>query len=260
MVKLDLKNPFNAPVFHMESVSSTMVIARNLAKENKPHGTVICSDYQEAGRGRQGRAWHTEKGKNLMFTLFLKFNEGQFPKALSLRTGLAMALSLEKTFPELNGRIKIKWPNDLMLISTDMVYKAYKIAGILIEIDGNNVFIGIGLNIHQMEFPEALKNKAGSLVHYLDNLQENSRYIILEEFLSSIFMEIKNMENKWLDLIHPRLYKMEETVIFAEGGSNSDHIIKGKLCGLGSEGELLIIPEGEKEKKAFHSGELRIYS
>ena len=257
MIKLYIKNSFSAPVYHMESISSTMVIARNFAKENKPHGTVICTDYQEAGRGRQGRAWHTERGKNLMFTLFLKFNEGQFPKALSLRTGLALALSLENLFPELYGRIKIKWPNDLMLISTDM---AYKIAGILIESDGNNVYIGIGVNIFQLEFPEALKSKAGSLIHFLDNLHDNTRLNILEHFLSFMHREIGVVKDEWQQPIHSKLYMIGENVKFAEGGPLSEQIIEGKLSGMGSEGELLITPNGEKEEKAFHTGELRIYS
>ena len=56
MKVLDLKNPFGAPVYHEETVSSTFDIARILAGKNEIHGTVITTDFQEAGRNME-RYW-----------------------------------------------------------------------------------------------------------------------------------------------------------------------------------------------------------
>ena len=50
MQQLAINNPFNAPVYHEETVSSTMDISRKLAVDGEPHGTVIAADFQEAGK------------------------------------------------------------------------------------------------------------------------------------------------------------------------------------------------------------------
>ncbi|MCL2319163.1 MAG: biotin--[acetyl-CoA-carboxylase] ligase, partial [Treponema sp.] len=109
---LPLNNPFGAPVYHEESVSSTMDTARDLARKQAPHGTVITVDFQEAGRGRSGRSWITDPGKNLLFTILLRYKDIQsIPAALTLRTGLAVSLAVEDLAPSLCGSVTVKWPN-----------------------------------------------------------------------------------------------------------------------------------------------------
>jgi len=143
MTRLKLSNPFNAPIYHEEDLISTMITSKELARKNEASGTVICTDFQEEGRGRMGRKWHTDRGQSLMFTLYLAFDDlCAIPKALSLRTGLAVSLALEELFPKLKNKIQIKWPNDILL-------SASKAAGILIESDGKNIFIGMGINVYQ---------------------------------------------------------------------------------------------------------------
>jgi hypothetical protein len=56
-----------------------------------------------------------------------------------------------------------------------------------------------------------------------------------------------------------RLYKLGETVTFAEGSADRNHLIEGTLNGIGNGGELLIIPGGETKKQAFVTGELQVY-
>jgi BirA family biotin operon repressor/biotin-[acetyl-CoA-carboxylase] ligase len=156
MKLLDVSNPFSAPVYHEETVSSTMDAARALKKSGAPHGTVIAADFQESGRGRMNRLWKMDRGSNLIFTIILNFSgdslrrdhtqeparggvvDSFIPKALTLKTGLALSLAIEDFVPAPAGAVEIKWPNDIMLISPK-TGKAKKIAGILTEAEGSTV-------------------------------------------------------------------------------------------------------------------------
>ena len=275
MKVLNLKNPFGAPVYHEETVSSTFDTARVLAARNESHGTVITADFQEAGRGRTGRPWVTERGQNLLFTILLRYRDiSSIPQALTLRAGLAVSLAIEDIVPALSGSVQVKWPNDVM-IAVRNAQAAGKVAGILTEADGKNVYIGVGVNVAQREFPEEYRCKAMSLIQALPEgdlgpigprrrvptLTENARFILLEKILARLYGEIEAVRESgsWRERLVRRLYKKGETVIFAEGAADSSILIEGTLSGLGPGGELLIIPKGEKEERAFVTGELRVY-
>jgi BirA family biotin operon repressor/biotin-[acetyl-CoA-carboxylase] ligase len=261
MKALVLKNPFEAPVYHEETVTSTFDIARVLAERNEPHGTVITADHQTAGKGRQGRPWVTERGKNLLFTILLKFKEfSSIPKALTLRTGLAVSLAIEDIFVSLSQAatrdvsVTVKWPNDVMINSR-------KTAGILTEADGGNVFIGVGVNVAQTEFQEEYRSKAGSIARFFPGLPENARFLLLEKILFRLHEEIQKPGETapWHDRLSRRLYKQGGIVTCAYGAADSTRLVTGTLSGIGPDGELLIIPEGEKNERTFITGELRVY-
>ena len=262
MKRIDLRNPFNAPVYHEETLSSTMDAARTLA--DTPHGTVIMADFQERGRGRSGRFWNTEKGQNLLFTVILNF-PGLYaiPKAITLRTGLAAALAIEDFIPELKGHTAIKWPNDIMLSEK-------KAAGILTESDGSRVYTGIGINLLQEEFPDGLNKKAASLIGFckekfpdsgslLRLTEGDCRFLLLQKILDFLFEELNNAPDSWTVKLLERLYKRGQIVTFAEGASDSHNIITGRLEGITGSGELLLLPDGESSPRAFINGELRVY-
>ena len=252
---LNIKNPFAAPVYHEEILSSTFDAARGLPCDAAPHGTVVTADFQESGRGRGGRPWAAERGKNLLFTILLRYESiSSIPQALTLKTGLAVSLAMEGFFPVLTGLVKIKWPNDIMLASR-------KAAGILTESDGKNVYIGVGVNVGQREFPEEYRAKAGSFAQVLPELYqdpEGIRFVLLEKILRHLYDELETGVF-WRERLEPRLYKRGETVTFIEGAAGSGQPVRGTLSGIGSGGELLITPEGEKKERAFVTGELLVY-
>jgi len=260
MKNLNINNPFNAPVFFEEIVSSTMDVSRKLTQEGNRHGTVIMADFQEAGRGRMlNRKWEMDKGMNLAFTALFRFkNIEEIPAALTLRTGLAVSLAIEDFAPSLKGDVKVKWPNDIMIGSK-------KTVGILCEADGGNVHIGIGVNVSQMNFPLHLKEKATSikLASGLKTISETAfmdRNLLLEKILLFLFNELETPAgNNWKYRLEERLYKKDENILFIDGIANSGNEIKGQLCGIGENGELLVLPNGEKEIRSFVTGELVIY-
>ena len=264
MRQLAVLNPFNAPVYHEDVVDSTMEVSRTLALRGEPHGTVITADLQEAGRGRiRGRSWHMERGTNLPFTILLRYPRIEaIPPALTLRTGLAVALAIEDFAPALTGKVKIKWPNDVLICAqaAKKAQAAGKAAGILTEADGGNVHIGIGVNVAQTQFPDFLRDKAISIsLAAGKEIAKEERFVLLEKILAYLHTEIEAISSdipNWRSRIETRLYKKGEQVNFVEGAADSGKMVNGILAGIGPGGELLIVPDGETQIRSFITGEL----
>lgn len=123
-------------------VGSTLDVAHQLAAAGAPSGTLVLSDAQTAGRGRQGRQWTSERGAGIWLTLVEHPSDRAALDVLSLRAGLAIAAALE---PLIDQPIGLKWPND--------VYRdGRKLAGILVEArwrgaEPDWVAIGVGVNV-----------------------------------------------------------------------------------------------------------------
>ena len=250
-----------------------MTVSRILAENGQPHGTVITADYQEAGRGRMtgsgsARNWETEKGKNLAFTVLLRYAHiSLIPCGLTLRAGLAAALAVEDFLPALKGRALLKWPNDIMLGSK-------KVCGILSEAEDNIVYLGIGINVCQTVFPPHLQNKAASIASASGmEIDPQTRYALLEKILLRLFSGLEAHSGAaagivpdsaasapdWRSSINGRLYKKNEQVTFIPGTAGSASAITGRLAGIGPSGELLLLPDNTDAPQAFFSGELLVY-
>lgn len=139
----DLAVRLGVPAVHAyDTVDSTMDLAHAVAEDGAPAGTLVLADAQEAGRGRQGRAWTSEAGRGIWFTLVERPEEPSGVEVLSLRIGLAIAEALEPFAP---AAIQLKWPNDVYVGEG-------KLAGILSEGRWRSgrldwLAIGIGINV-----------------------------------------------------------------------------------------------------------------
>ncbi len=127
----------------VDVVNSTNSILLARAGEGGASGTVLAAEWQESGRGRQGRAWHAGIGCGVTFSLLWRFSLGAAALAgLSLATGLALVRAVRKLGAH---EAELKWPNDVL-------WRGGKLAGTLIEMHGDalgpsTVVIGIGLNV-----------------------------------------------------------------------------------------------------------------
>ena len=176
------------PIIKLNAIDSTNSYLKQLCtKMSIEDYTVVVTQHQTQGRGQMGAIWDSEKGKNLMFSMFkdLSMHNVEFPFYISMAISLAILKTLKALYiPDLH----IKWPNDIL--SADK-----KICGILIEnvIKNklNSTIIGIGINVNQTEFsnlPKAssLKNITGiqyDLSELLHNIIKNTKYYssLLEE-------------------------------------------------------------------------------
>jgi len=104
-----------------------------------PEGAIATTDHQTAGRGRLGRRWVEAPGTAVLVSVLLRPPAGRSAPELSLVAALATALTVEDV-ADLSAQIK--WPNDVML-------NRRKVAGILAELKGDAVVLGIGVNVNQ---------------------------------------------------------------------------------------------------------------
>ncbi|MDR2098119.1 MAG: biotin--[acetyl-CoA-carboxylase] ligase [Spirochaetaceae bacterium] len=255
---LGIDNPFEAPVYHFASCSSTMDEARSLAP-NAPHGTVVAADFQTAGRGRySGRHWTASAGRNLTFTLILRYPAfSAIPTAVTLRSGLAVARAIERAEPTLAVKIAVKWPNDVML-------DGKKCSGLIVESDGQTVLIGIGVNIAE----QCLPDNAASIASALAELSPDraALYVeaphripfILEQILFSLSQTLSaDFDGLWREELEKRLYMRGKTMRFTAGsGVSPQAVLDGLVTGIDADGSLLLIPAGETRPRAFAAGEL----
>lgn len=127
----------------LDSTDSTNSLLMQTAQAGAPDGTVVCAEYQFAGRGRRGRQWHSVLGGSLTFSVLWRFDEGVAALGgLSLAVGVAVARAINQ---HSQFAVKLKWPNDVLVD-----YR--KLAGILVEIQGDLqgpsfAIVGIGLNV-----------------------------------------------------------------------------------------------------------------
>ena len=109
-----------------------------IADADAVEGDWLVALAQDAGRGRQGRAWVTGQG-NFAGSTLVALRAGDPPAPiLSLAAGLALAEAVDAAVPA--QPLMLKWPNDLMLMGR-------KVAGILLERSGDRVAVGFGVNL-----------------------------------------------------------------------------------------------------------------
>ncbi|MBS0643272.1 MAG: biotin--[acetyl-CoA-carboxylase] ligase [Proteobacteria bacterium] len=160
-------------VRHYDSIGSTNDEARRLAREGAPHGIVVHSDEQTAGRGRLLRAWFSPPG-NLYLSIILRIDVPlQRMAELGFVAALAVAETVEALLPK-RLRPVLKWPNDVLLDDA-------KISGILLEMEGDAAILGIGLNV--LEAPPGARYKTTTLVANGGIASvDTARDILLERF------------------------------------------------------------------------------
>lgn len=148
---------------HVTSCVSTNDLAAAEARAGAAEGLLITADEQTGGRGRQGRAWQSPAGTSILASAVLRPRR---PAAEIPPVTLLVGGALAQAIGALGFDVRVKWPNDLLLMCADG--RRRKVAGILTEAatEGDRVghiVVGIGLNVNTTGFPEDLADKATSL-------------------------------------------------------------------------------------------------
>ncbi|WP_294156302.1 biotin--[acetyl-CoA-carboxylase] ligase [uncultured Clostridium sp.] len=235
---------------HYDLIDSTNIKAKELAKDNCPHGTLIVAEKQSGGNGRFKRAWNSPAG-GLWFTLVLR---PHIPTSEAPKITQIAAACIYKTFNNFNINTKIKWPNDIYL-------NGKKLCGILGEMNCdmdsiNYLVIGIGMNLNLdiSVLDEDVQKTATSLKdEYHKDFDRNA---ILAEFLNCFEMEYDKFSNN-LDLKetieicrnHSNIWGKQAKLITY----NKEEIVT--CISLSDEGNL-IIKDAQGNKMTVLSGEI----
>lgn len=128
-----LRGAFGRPYVWRDACPSTQELARDL-----PHGGVAACDEQTQGRGRLGRTWVSPPGAGILFSLAL------VPRTPPDRLPPLTLVVADAVCAALGGGSAVRWPNDV-------VADGRKLAGVLAEVRGGHVVVGIGVNANQEE-------------------------------------------------------------------------------------------------------------
>ncbi|MBN1102722.1 MAG: biotin--[acetyl-CoA-carboxylase] ligase [Deltaproteobacteria bacterium] len=162
-------------IIFLGRTDSTNSVAKALAAEGAPEGTVVVSEGQSEGRGRKGRVWYSPEREGIYASVILR---PELPLMEIAKMPLLASLAIAETLLSLGFRgVKIKWPNDVLL-------NGRKVAGVLAEAGTqieavDYVVIGLGLNVNTRVFPRDLKRTATSLFLETGRIFERSRLLAL---------------------------------------------------------------------------------
>ena len=122
----------------LETTPSTMDSAKELLKERGDNDSIplaVATAHQTKGRGTKGRTWTDDGRGNVALTVAFPAPIPLTPiTLLPLRVGTVVIDALN------DSRLSLKWPNDVLL-------DGGKVAGILVESDGDAIHVGIGVNV-----------------------------------------------------------------------------------------------------------------
>jgi len=222
-----------------DSLTSTSSFLSDLLKhQDLEEGTVVCTDYQDAGRGQGKHSWDSTRGENLLMSLLLfpAFLSASRQFHLSRMASLALCDALEI----LGVESAIKWPNDILTTRG-------KIAGILIEhsITAGNIsrtIAGIGLNLNQTIFPSFPIPATSLRLETGKDVDVGEVGELVESFLKSRYQALKEGKTDQLEKEYmEHLYKAGVPSLFKVGEEESEGIIKG----VNDFGELMLELNGE---------------
>ena len=149
-------------------------IAQLVAEEKAQHGEVIATEYQSAGRGRLDRKFDAASSSALMFSLYVKPQRDKSDWSfLTLLTGLSAIFALTKLDPGFTPTLK--WPNDIVI-------GAGKVGGIIAQVSGDGVIIGVGVNVGMTQEELPVAHATSLALHQFPILDRN---LILASFLTT---------------------------------------------------------------------------
>lgn len=229
-----------------ETGSTNSDLAAQLrAGEAVREGDWIVADRQVAGRGRQGRTWFDGAG-NFMGSTVVRLSSGDpAPATLALVAGLAAYEAVVAVLAEPQA-LQLKWPNDLVLGGA-------KLAGILLEREGDAIIVGMGINLARApDLPDRRTIALASLgpAPDRDTFAATLASVFDRELERWRTYGIEPLVRRWESVAHPQ----GTPLTVSPPGEAS---LEGAFAGLSADGSLkLRLADGAT--RAIHAGDVML--
>lgn len=234
-------------VYYNPKSASTQTDAKIGIERGNPAPALYLANHQTQAKGRFGRPFYAKENGGIYMSLHLKPNlaPNQLPAyTLMVAASIIKAIRINTPFQP-----QIKWVNDIYLDKK-------KIAGILTEAITSvetglvtDVIMGVGLNFAISDFPEDLKDKAGSLFKGKPSL---ARHQLISNIWQIFF---QTAEQDLLDTYKAHSLVMGKEVGFTESGK----ALKGQVLDIDKQGKLTIQLEDGTQKYLL-GGEISLTS
>ena len=249
---LPANHPWTNLIRVYDTLPSTNDLAKTLARQGAPQGTVILAKNQTQGRGRMGRSFHSPENCGIYMSLILRPN---CPASELMHLTCAVAWAMCNAVEKATGlRPGIKWINDL-------VHQKRKLGGILTELGFDSqgkvsyAVIGIGLNcLQQSDFPPELQEIAASLSMFCE------KTIDIAAVAAQMILSLEDMARKLLTEKETILARYradcvtlgQDVVILREGSRREAFALD-----IDDQGALILrFPDGHQE--AVSAGEVSV--
>lgn len=234
-----------------QSVTSTNIIAKELASKGAAEGTVIIAKEQTAGKGRMGRVFYSPDSTGIYFSIILR-PQLSLENSLLITTCAAVAVS-QAIETVAKVKAEIKWVNDIFV-------NGRKAVGILTEASLNcenggleYAVCGIGINVNTKTFPGETASVAGSVFHEKPtNLPVTS--MLVAETLNKFSECMASLtEKKYLEEYRKRSFLIGQDILVLRGSET----IPAKAVAIDDKARLVVEYE-DKHTEPLSSGEVSV--
>lgn len=231
-------------IVKVDATKSTNTFLKELDQQNTVENyTVVITANQTKGRGQMHAVWQSENGKNLTFSVLVRFDDLEIANQFYISKAVSLAIN-DVLSEFLSSKIMIKWPNDILADES-------KIAGVLIE---NSVrktkiyksIIGVGLNVNQECFKELPNATSMKLI----SREEYDLELVLDNLLNSIKKYIELLNKKQFEFIDKlylkQLFLLNVPAMYKDINSS---LFLGKILGVTKNGKLQVELDDDKTQE-----------
>lgn len=245
---------YPAPIHLYDRLESSNQTAKRLALSGAPHGTLVLTNQQSAGRGRMGRKFESPAGQGIYLSLLLR---ADIPAADAQTVTVSAAVAVCRAVKALCGlELSIKWVNDLY-------YHGKKVCGILTEaaLDLESgmldyAVLGLGFNVAAPAdgWPEDLRDVAGAL--YDGSPAPGARAALAAAFLNAFWPLYRaGPRSGYLDEYRRRQALTGQRVLVTPRRGTPR---AAQVQGIDDECKLVVRFDGESRPAALNSGEVSV--
>lgn len=232
------QNPLLQTLHMLPETDSTNRIAKELAKNGAPEGTLVVATQQSMGRGRLGRRFFSPEGGIYMSLVLRPQIVSEQAVLVTTCAAVAVAKAIETVCGVTAG---IKWVNDIFV-------NGKKVCGILAEagfgedvVRPDYVILGIGINVERQSVPEELKDIVGCLE---DGKTES---LSKADLINGVWKEFEVLYRNLSTAVYMEEYKSrsilvgKEIIVYSADGD-----YKAVVTDIDKEGHLILNRQGKQ--------------